>query len=215
MVSAPLFILTVDTLKALFPDDVYQKIISKEKDSYFDKNRQMIGIRITDYCNKTLTDDRFVYIDSPNEKADVHMHTPDMYTLLNLKACYEYTSITEIKDTIVDTPLTQITYISSSPDGRYQLFYVSGRSLTFNYEYFYRDNQSGKTFEIKNNATDELEDFTWRGDSILAFDQYNGTYNFDRPYSPYGVHFEIDIIKCKVIWAAPFGKFSFAKNIEK
>jgi hypothetical protein len=213
MVSAPLFILTADTLKALFPDEVYEKVISNERDSYYDNNRTFIGKRITDYCKKTLTDDRFIYIDPPRNRVDSHMHTPDVYTLLNLKACYEYTSITEIKDTIVDSLPIQIMNLTSSPDGRYQVFYVSGRSLTVNYEYFYKDNQTGKIFEIKNKATDQLCAFSWNGNGILVFDQCNGRNHFDKSCNSCGVHFEIDVENGKVIWAVPFGTLSFAKSI--
>jgi hypothetical protein len=95
------------------------------------------------------------------------------------------------------------------------LFYVIGRSSTGNSEYFYKDNQTGKLFQIKNVFEDLITENTYCSNSILMIYVENGHDYFDGSNRPYGVHLEIDLAKGKLIRALPFGYLSFPKRIKK
>ena len=73
-----------------------------------------------------------------------------------------------------------------------------------------------KIYEIVNLAKDMLMERKWKDKKTLVFDQNNGCNRYEKTikesHSHYGVHFEIDLEKRKIIWAVPIGDLSFPEK---
>jgi hypothetical protein len=83
--SPPLFTSKTDTINVMFSEDLYKRILSKEKDCYFEINMQHTKKRIIDYCKNILPADRFTYVEPPSGVVDLH-HDENVYSYLNLKS---------------------------------------------------------------------------------------------------------------------------------
>jgi hypothetical protein len=78
----------------------------------------------------------------------------------------------------------------------------------------FKDNTTDELFEIVNPTSDRLLDRAWKDNRTLVLDQTNGYNRFDERLNTlddrFGIHFEIDLIERKIIWAVPFGYLSFS-----
>lgn len=195
-----------------FPNRYYDRYLSHVKNPTpdFVSKRKENRERIISYFTPLMLKTRLVKVKPPDNRHDPHNHPVDIYSFMNLRDSYKYLSFVLLSDSARQHMKPGFGNISSFKFDVWETADPNGRL------YFRDRTRNDKVYEIVDQVTWRLSDIKWKDNSTLVFDQDNGTNPFDeKAVSPdvYGVHFEVDLEKRKVVWAAPFGLLGFPERI--
>lgn len=197
-----------------FPNRYYDRYLSHVKNPTpdFVSKRKENRERIISYFTPLMLKTRLVKVKPPDNRHDPHNHPVDIYSFMNLRDSYKYLTFVLLSDSARQHMKPGFGTTSSFKFDVWETADPNGRL------YFRDRKQNDKVYEIVDQVTWRLSDIKWKDNSTLVFDQFNGVNPFDEnkkaiPPDVYGVHFEVDLEKKKVVWAAPFGLLGFPERI--